>query len=59
MLTTQELMNILVLLKKTPITGEEAMTVAVLMQKIQNLIKPIEKVPATAQIQKKPIKDKN
>lgn len=52
-------MNILVLLKKTPITGEEAMTVAVLMQKIQNLIKPIEKVPATAQIQKKPIKDKN
>ena len=39
-LTQEDLNNILVLISKTPITGNEAITVAVLQQKIKGLLVP-------------------
>ena len=42
-LTQEELKNILVLISRANITGAEATPVAILQQKITNLITPVEK----------------
>ncbi len=41
--TNEELNNILALINRANITGQEAIAVAVLQQKIQGLLKPVEK----------------
>lgn len=38
--TQEELKNLMVMINKCPITGQEAMTVALLQQKIAKLITP-------------------
>lgn len=57
MFNHQELSNILSLIKIAPITGEQAMTVAVLQQKISTLLatppKPAEKVETSVTPKKK------
>ena len=41
--TQEELQNILVLLNKAQITGREAVPIAMLMQKVEGMLKPVEK----------------
>ena len=51
-LTQQDYQNILALISKTPITGEQSTTVAILMQKITALLQPIQPAP------EKPVEEK-
>ncbi len=58
MFTQEELKNLSILINKATITGAEAITVALLQQKIAQLIKPVE--PKSTEPTEEPKKeDKN